>query len=74
MASSAPSACGAFTCDQVNTIQIVTRLSGSLSLVGTIAIMTSYALFKRFRTSSNKLLLYVTIGDFLFALMTVLGK
>lgn len=68
------STCGAFTCDQVNAIQIATRLSGSLSLVGTIAIMASYALFKRFRTSSNKLLLYVTIGDFVFALMAVFGN
>lgn len=64
---------GPFTCDQQTFIQVATRLSGSLSLIGTVAIMISYILFARFRTSSNKLLLFANMGEFCIALMCVLS-
>ena len=48
-------------------------ITASLSILGTIAIISSYVLWKDVRTSSRQILVYISIADFFTALGNLLG-
>ncbi|XP_001636737.2 G-protein coupled receptor 157 isoform X1 [Nematostella vectensis] len=53
--------------------KILTTTAGSLSIFGTLVIFLTFYIWKDLRTASRKILVYISIGDFLTALVNISG-
>ncbi|XP_020910544.1 G-protein coupled receptor 157-like [Exaiptasia diaphana] len=53
--------------------QVLTTLAGSLSICGTIIIFVTFALWEDIRTTSRKILVFISIGDLITAMVSVSG-
>jgi G protein-coupled receptor 157 len=52
---------------------VLTTIAGSLSIFGTIFIVVTFIVWRDLRTNSRKILVYISIGDFLTALVNTSG-
>lgn len=62
-----------FTQEQNDTLQLAIRITSSLSIVGTIAIISSYCAYSRFRTQMNTMVVFISVADLMSSLNTFLG-
>ncbi|KXJ24358.1 G-protein coupled receptor 157 [Exaiptasia diaphana] len=53
--------------------QVLSTVAGSLSIFGTIMIFITFALWKDMRTTSRKILVFISIGDLFTAMVNVSG-
>lgn len=51
------------TVAQRNTIQVAERIGASLSLVGVVFVIVTYALFKKVRNVSNTFIFYASVAN-----------
>lgn len=62
-----------FTPEQLSLFQTLIRVSSSLSIFGTLAIIVSYCSYARFRTQMNTMVVFMSVADLLSSLQTLLG-
>ncbi|KAJ3338318.1 hypothetical protein HDU91_001264, partial [Kappamyces sp. JEL0680] len=62
------------TAEDLQLDQVLLRISSGLSIMGSLAIITSFLAFKSFRIDSNRLVFYMSWYDLIGALSTCLGS
>ena len=70
-ATSVPSGFEGEANDTIN--RVLTTISGSLSLLGTSLIIATYIAWKDFRSTSRRILVYISIADFIIAGSDLVG-
>ncbi|KAJ1569473.1 hypothetical protein HK405_004171 [Cladochytrium tenue] len=63
-----------FTSDQLVAVRALSRVSAGVSLLGNLAVVSTYVLYERYRTSVNKLVFYYTLADMIFSVMCLIGE
>lgn len=53
--------------------QVLSTIAGSLSICGTILIFVTFILWREMRTTSRKILVFISIGDLLTAMVNISG-
>lgn len=68
-----PTTAKALTPDQINTLIIIERTTGSISVTATILLLATFVYFKAFRTLSNTLIFYASFGNLFANVAALIG-
>lgn len=63
-----------FTNEQNDSLQLSLRITSTLSIIGTIAIISSYIMVAKHRTQMNQLVVFMSMADFFSSISIFLGN
>ncbi len=69
-----PSNSGGFNNNQSFVLDLSARIAAGLSVAATLVIMATFMGWKKFRTSANRLIVFMAFADLISAVATLLGK